>query len=126
LSNFAEIQLGTSALNPDTDTDGLTDFEEVQIYATDPLVTDSDGDTVGDAAEVLAGTDPNDATSFPGDGDVTEDGTLDIRDILLGLQYLQGLTDLAPSQRTRGDVTQDGSFNLGDMVVIQRRVLDLQ
>ena len=149
LSNVAEIQLGTSALNPDTDTDGLTDFEEDQIYATDPLLwdsdgdtlsdgdevtiygsnplaTDSDGDMVGDAVEVLAGTDPNDPASFPGDGDVTEDGTVDIRDILLGLQYLQGLAELTFSQQARGDVTLDGTFNLGDMVVIQRRVLDRQ
>jgi subtilisin family serine protease len=126
LTNVAEIQLGTSVLLPDTDTDGLTDFEEVQVYATDPLATDSDGDLVGDAAEVLAGTDPNDATSFPGDGDVTEDGTVDIRDLLLGLRYLQGLADLTPAQQTRGDATQDGTFNLGDLVVIQRRVLDLQ
>jgi subtilisin family serine protease len=126
LGNIAEIQLGTSALNPDSDADWLTDFEEVQVYATNPLATDTDGDMVGDASEVLAGTDPNDPASFPGDGDVTEDGTVDIRDILLGLQYLQGLADLTSPQQAHGDATQDGSFNLGDMVVIQRRVLDLQ
>ena len=126
LNNVAEIQLGTSALNPDTDADGLTDYEEDQAYATNPLATDSDGDMVGDAAEVLAGTDPNDAASFPGDGDLTQDGMVDIRDILLGLQYLQGLAELTSSQQSHGDVTQDGTFSAGDMVVIQRRVLEMQ
>ena len=148
LNNVAEIQLGTNALNPDTDTDGLTDFEEAQTYATDPLAwdsdgdtlsdgdevnlystnpldTDSDGDLVDDDAEVLAGTDPNNASSFPGDGDLTEDGTVDIRDMLLGLRYLQGSASLTPSQQAHGDVTQDGTVNLGDLVVIQRRVLGL-
>ena len=148
LSNVAEIQLGTDALNPDTDADGLTDFEEdqtyttdplawdsdgdtlsdgdeVNLYGTDPLLTDSDGDMVDDAAEVLAGTDPNNAASFPGDGDLTEDGTVDIRDMLLGLRYLQGFAVLTSSQQAHGDVTQDGTVNLGDLVVIQRRVLGL-
>jgi len=148
LSNVVEIQLGTDALLPDTDADGLTDFEEARTYATDPLVPDSDGDTlsdgdeiylyatdpltgdsdgdlVDDAAEVLAGTDPNDSASFPGDGDLTEDGAVDIRDMLLGLRALQGLVSLTDPQKAHADVTQDGTFNLGDMVVLQRRVLGL-
>jgi hypothetical protein len=148
LSNVAEIQIGTNPLNPDTDDDGLTDFEEdqtyttnplawdsdgdtlsdgdeVNLYGTDPLVTDSDGDQVDDATEVLAGTDPNNAASFPGDGDLTEDGEIDIRDVLLGLRYLQGFVVLTSSQQAHGDVTQDGTVNLGDIVVIQRRVLGL-
>ena len=127
LGNIDEIQLGTDALLADSDSDGLTDFEEVQTYATDPLAWDSDGDTISDGAEVLAGTDPNDAASFPGggDGDLTEDGTVDIRDLLLGLRYLQGLASLTASQQAHGDVTGNGVLNLGDLVVIQRRVLGL-
>ena len=76
---------------------------------------------------MLAGTDPNDAASFPGggDGDLTEDGTVDIRDLLLGLRYLQGLASLTASQQAHGDVTGNGVLNLGDLVVIQRRVLGL-
>jgi len=148
LNNVEEIQLNTDALLSDTDTDGLTDFEEVRTYATDPLVRDTDGDTlsdgdevylyatsplytdtdsdlVDDSAEVLAGTDPNDTASFPGDGDLTEDGAVDIRDMLLGLRALQGLVSLTDPQKAHADVTQDGTFNLGDMVVLQRRVLGL-
>jgi len=125
LSNVAEIQLGTDALNADTDADGLSDYEEVQTYMTDPLASDTDGDLVDDDVEVLAGTDPNNAASYPGDGDVTEDGVLDIRDVLLGLRYLQGLAPLTSSRQAHADVTRDGTVNLGDLVVIQNRVLAL-
>lgn len=148
LSNVAEIQLGTSALNPDSDSDGLTDFEEDQTYHTDPLASDTDGDTlsdgeevnlygtnplaadsdgdlVNDDVEVNAGTDPNSAASFPGDGDLTGDAVVDVRDVLLGLRYLQGLAALSASQQSHGDVTQDGNVNLGDVTVIQRRMFGL-
>ena len=125
LSNVAEIQLGTDALDPDTDGDTLSDGDEVYTYGTDPLATDTDGDQFNDNAEVLAGTDPTSATSFPGDGDLTVDGVVDIRDMLLGLRYLKGLTALTTPQQVHGDVTQDGMVNLGDLVVIQGMVLNL-
>jgi len=89
------------------------------------VILNSDGDLVTDDIEVLAGTDPNDAASYPGDGDLTEDGVVDIRDLLLGLRALQGLVSLTAPQETHGDVTRDGNFNTGDLVVIQRRVLGL-
>lgn len=123
LTDFEECLLGTDWALADSDGDTLSDGDEVHVYGTDPLAGDSDGDLVDDAAEVLAGSDPNDAASYPGDGDLTEDGAVDIRDLLLGLRYLQGLASLTPSQQAHGDVTRDGSFDLGDLVVIQRRVL---
>jgi len=123
LSNVAEIQLGTDALLPDSDGDTLSDGDEVNMYGTDPLSTDTDGDLFDDAAEVQAGTDPISAGSFPGDGDLTEDGLVDIRDILLGMRYLQGLAALSGPKQAHADVTQDGMVDLGDLVVIQHRVL---
>jgi hypothetical protein len=47
----------------DADGDGLTDSEEVNTYHTDPNKWDTDGDGVSDGQEVLAGTDPNSASS---------------------------------------------------------------
>lgn len=47
----------------DTDVDGLSDESEVNMYQTDPLVFDTDGDGVGDGQEVLDGTDPLDKNS---------------------------------------------------------------
>ncbi len=60
LTDYEEIHIyGTDPNNPDTDGDGLTDYEEVRIYKTDPLNPDTDGDLLSDGAEVLIyGTDP--------------------------------------------------------------------
>jgi hypothetical protein len=46
----------------DSDSDGLTDFEELCTHGTDPCEVDSDGDGFTDLAEVAAGTDPSDAS----------------------------------------------------------------
>ncbi len=53
---------------PDTDGDGLTDNEEINIVLTDPTDPDSDGDGLSDGDEVLVhGSDPN-LTDTDGDG----------------------------------------------------------
>jgi len=48
----------------DSDGDGLSDYEEIRIYDTDPWLVDSDGDGLSDAEEVEAGTNPCDLYSF--------------------------------------------------------------
>jgi hypothetical protein len=50
---------GTSDKNPDSDADGLTDFEEVRTYKTDPTKADTDNDGFSDGDEVKNGYDPN-------------------------------------------------------------------
>lgn len=47
----------------DSDLDGLTDIGETTIFKTDPANPDSDSDGWYDGTEVLAATDPLDATS---------------------------------------------------------------
>lgn len=64
----------TNPLLADTDGDGLADgvetddgtFNGPNDTGTDPLKADTDGDTFPDQQEVLAGSDPNLATSTPG------------------------------------------------------------
>ncbi len=56
-----------SQADTDTDGDGLTDAEEVQL-GTDLSKADTDGDGVDDGDEVVAGTDPTDPSSAPGGG----------------------------------------------------------
>ena len=46
----------------DSDKDGITDFDEVNLYGTDPLVADSDNDGFVDGVEILGGYNPNDAS----------------------------------------------------------------
>lgn len=41
LANREEYLLGTDPANPDTDGDGLSDFDEIHSYGTDPAVSDA-------------------------------------------------------------------------------------
>ena len=43
----------------DTDGDGLTDFDEVRIYKSNPTLADTDGDGYPDGQEVAGGYNPN-------------------------------------------------------------------
>lgn len=47
----------------DTDSDGISDFDEVNIYATDPESSDSDKDGVIDGIELVKGFNPLDSSS---------------------------------------------------------------
>ncbi|WP_144798051.1 helix-turn-helix transcriptional regulator [Halorubrum depositum] len=58
LTNAEEFEHGTDITTPDTDGDGLTDWEEVKTYGTNPLVRDTTGDGVNDATLVRLGLDP--------------------------------------------------------------------
>jgi hypothetical protein len=73
-SDGEEVYLGTDPLaakapvaRADSDGDGLFDVDESKTYGTNPGVSDTDGDGVGDGAEVDRGTDPlkNQATPMP-------------------------------------------------------------
>jgi hypothetical protein len=57
LSNFAEFTNRTDPLLDDTDGDTLTDQEEVVTFMTNPNVADTDGDTIRDDEEVVTGAD---------------------------------------------------------------------
>ena len=66
LSDGDEVLVqGTNPTLADTDGDGLTDGDEMNVYGTLPDNPDSDGDQFGDGVEVLAGTNPNDVNDVP-------------------------------------------------------------
>jgi len=73
LTDCDEINIhGTDPLNPDSDGDGLSDGDEINIHGTDPLNPDTDGDGLTDGEEVLEfGTDPLNPDT---DGDGLTDG----------------------------------------------------
>lgn len=74
-----EVQLyNTDPRTPDTDNDGLTDYDEIfgtAGFMTDPLNSDTDGDGMGDGWEVDNGLDPltDDSAGDP-DGDGVPNG----------------------------------------------------
>ena len=72
LSNPLEKEYKTDPKNPDTDSDGLNDGDEVKQYRTDPLKNDTDADGLTDADEVnINRCDPLKADT---DGDGFNDG----------------------------------------------------
>jgi Tol biopolymer transport system component/uncharacterized membrane protein len=72
LTNREEVEVGTDPFNPDSDDDELWDGPEVKQYGTDPLNPDTDGDSLTEGEEVLRrGTDPRNPDT---DQDVLNDG----------------------------------------------------
>lgn len=53
-----EQSIGTD-IKKDTDGDGLLDSDELSAYGTSPYLADSDSDGVSDGEEIAKGTDPN-------------------------------------------------------------------
>ncbi|MDO8259933.1 MAG: hypothetical protein Q7T50_00355, partial [Candidatus Magasanikbacteria bacterium] len=58
ISDQDETVRGMDLNNPDSDSDGLFDREEVMVYNTDPIVSDTDGDGFSDGDEVKGGYNP--------------------------------------------------------------------
>jgi len=50
---------GTSDASPDTDRDGVSDFEEIHFWFSDPSKRDSDGDSYTDGDEIQGGFSPS-------------------------------------------------------------------
>ena len=57
------VERNRSDVLQDSDKDGVSDFDEVVIYKTDPYETDTDTDGYTDGAEIISGFDPLDDTA---------------------------------------------------------------
>ena len=58
ISDDKEQELGTNKNESDTDGDMIADRLEIELYKTDPLKSDTDGDGYLDGFELLQGYDP--------------------------------------------------------------------
>jgi len=76
----------------DTDGDGLSDYDEINVYHTSPYLEDTDSDGIPDKQEIMQGTDPNCPT-----GKICNatDSTLDTSGVASS-----SLDDLIPSSNT--------------------------
>ncbi len=121
--------------DPDSDSDGLTDAEEVS-HGTDPLDVDSDGDGFSDGAEVEAGSDPTDPLS-PGPtptptppslglltGDADCNGAVNSIDAALILQVSAQLVDFIPCA-LNADVDASGTIDSIDAAIVLQAVAGL-
>ena len=99
-----ELWVKTDPYNPDTDGDGLTDYEEVIIYRTNPANPDTDGDGWGDKKEIEEKTSPQrpdtdgdgiiDSLDWnPMDNDQDRDGLIDEIEIKFGTDINNPDTD---------------------------------
>jgi len=85
LTDAEELNVyGTDPLDDDSDDDGLSDGLEVLIYHTNPLDDDTDNDELLDGLEVDGGTDPLDKDSDD-DGIVDGEDVEFVENVVLGL-----------------------------------------
>ena len=122
---ITETSHNTNPLSADTDSDGLTDYEEVQ-YGYSAILTDTDYDEIDDLYEHTHGMNPADAADASLDPD--NDGLTNKQEILIGTDRLGNDTDndgmpdgyeiannLNPFQADSGlDSDNDGIINLDE------------
>ncbi|MFE3846058.1 hypothetical protein ACFL1L_04275 [Thermoplasmatota archaeon] len=65
MSNPIEVSVFDPEPGADSDGDGLEDWDEVEIYITDPCCMDTDGDGFNDGYEIDHGSDPTDPDCYP-------------------------------------------------------------
>jgi len=134
-----EYLYGTDDTKPDSDGDGLTDYDEAKIgwnvvtagtvagypkrVFSNPAAADSDGDGLSDAQEKAAGTDPlNPDTDRDGDGDKTDPKPLDptvtsnVAPVVATSTSITGMVGHAERVTLSGTAT-DASSNLASVQV---------
>ncbi len=101
LTDYEEVYIyGTDPTNPDTDEDGLTDYEEIHITKTDPLLRDTDGNGISDANEDFDG-----------------DGLTNTQEIYLGTSVFNPDTDNNGILDGDEDFDKDGLSNIGEFIL---------
>ena len=88
LTYFQKYRYGLNVSTNDTDGDGLTDYQELFIYHTDPTDAHSIDATLNDSAAVAAGLNPRCPSALT-DGDHYY---YDALDRLVGVNYTNGLS----------------------------------
>jgi hypothetical protein len=101
----------------DSDTDGLSDGDELLLYGTDPFDADSDDDGLWDGVEVAAGTDPLDEDT---DGDFVCDGGSVVGTCTTAgpdnCPFLPNPDQTNSDPFSAGDACQCGDLNLDNVV----------
>ena len=151
LPNRSEEGLGSDVYEPDSDDDGLSDYEETEFFASHPLKWDTDMDRLGDYYEVtvfrtrpaLADTDQDGLTDFeeiyrvgtnPLVFDTDEDGLNDREELSLGTDPrlvdtdFDGLSDYSEvrvqgTNPLKADSDGDGVFDYNEVATYRTNPL---
>jgi len=121
LTNLEEDSLGTNSLLSDTDLDGLTDGDEVNVYFINPLLSDTDNDGLTDGDEVLSySTDP----SVSNKGDLaprySTDNNLNTADLLVLFRLIEKLESPTIYELAVADINLDGTLDVRDALELRR------
>lgn len=116
----------------DSDGDGLSDYDEINVHLTDPNLADTDGDFIDDGVELSNGTDPLDIFDWPNfaDGDIaplgSPDGLVNAADYLLAQRIALGELTATSLELAHGDLypagSPDGVINASDLVLLLQLV----
>lgn len=110
----------TDPFNPDSDSDGLTDGEEVNTHSTSPTNPDSDNDGLSDGDEIIYGYDPLQSSK----GDIAprnlHDNTLNSADLLILTQVINGQIIASDVEITLADMNDDGFLNIVDILLLSK------
>jgi len=106
-------------LDSDSDDDGLSDYDEIHTYGTDPLDADTDNDTVSDGDEVATWALP-DARDHanPRMADTDGDGLTDDLEIVAGCNCTGGTDGFVNDADSDDDGIQDGEDTAPDVLEI--------
>jgi hypothetical protein len=116
----------------DSDGDGISDYDEINVYGTLPDDPDSDGDFINDGDEIGNSSDPLDPTSWPNfaDGDLaplgSPDGVVNAADYLLAQRIVLGELEATSLEKAHADLypadTPDGLINTSDLILLLKLV----
>ncbi len=117
LSDYDEVHAyGTDPYRSDTDGDGLPDGVEVWTYSSNPLIADTDGDGYSDSEEAALGKDPR-VFCWIMRTDVSHDGIVDLADLTIAASsYLKSTGEIGFQPRADSDA--NGIVDLSDLTII--------
>ena len=100
----------------------------LQILGADGKEKKTGTIVTGDRAEVVSSTDSKIKVSYPVIiyGDVSGNGTIALRDLLLIQRHILGISALDGPYALAADVEKSGSIRLRDLLMVQRHILEIQ